>query len=243
LSRVQRGGSINGTDNLDEETVLTVSDRGKTELSSSSKKPKILTQENNRRIQVSEYDSQEGVTVGRVRSAAKITADVSTNSNMSLAKDIENRGLGRPILNKKIVREGISIEVNSSPMSKDVYLDEDDGKIVGKVRHTKKTSTEGIEIADTSNIRAASIIEEASKPRKKTESIIDTKVSPRIRMARRIDPSFPSDWSFEGKLKDRIDAIKNHGETPTFLEAVYAAEGDQMRRLLEKTYPKQFSDR
>lgn len=242
LSRVQRGGVTMDTDSLDEETVLEVSDRGKMEKASGGNSPKVLTKSDNRRgmsMGVSEADSQEGVTIGRVRSSAKVIADVAANPG--LASSIENRGLGKPILakGKTVQTEGITMKVSVSDMDRgQVVGGEDDGTVVGKVRHTKKASTEGIEVKDTSNIRAGSIADEASKPRKVK---IDTKVSPKIRMARRIDPNFPVDWSFKGRLSDRLAAAKSHGITPEFLEALYAAEGDQFRKLLEKTFPKQFS--
>ena len=244
LSRVQRGGVEMTTDSLDEETVLEVSDRGKMEKASGGASPKVLTKNNNRRgmsISDSEMDGQEGVTIGRVRSAAKIKVEDITKAS-GLARQIENRGLGKPILDKgKVVRtEGITIKTSVSDMNRGSSViagGEEEGVQVGKVRHTRQASTEGIEVKDTSNIRAGSVASEAMQPRKVA---IDTKMSPKIRMARRIDPSFPSDWSFTGKLKDRLAAAEAHGATPVFLEALYAAEGDQMRKALEEAYPKQF---
>ena len=243
LSRVQRGGVEMTTDSLDEETVLEVSDRGKMEKANGSAKPKVLTKENNRRglfVSASDVDTQDGVTIGRVRSAAKIVANVAANPG--LASSIENRGLGKPVLDKgKVIHtEGVTIRTNVSDIDRSSISigGAEEGTVVGKVRHTKNASSEGIEIKDTSNIRAGSVASEAARPRKAEP--IDTKLAPKIRMARRIDPSFPSDWSFTGKLKDRMAAAKAHGATPTFLEALYAAEGDQMRKALEEAYPKQF---
>ena len=80
----------------------------------------------------------------------------------------------------------------------------------------------------------------AAKPAVATPVEVDTNLPPKIRMARRIDPKFPKDWSFEGKLAERMERVKKHGATPTFLEALYAAEGDQMRRTLEREFPQQF---
>lgn len=242
LSRVQRGGVDMSTDSLDEETVLQVSDRGKMEKAKGGASPKVLTQENNRRgmtVSRSEVDTQDGVTVGRVRSAAKVTVDVVAQPG--LASAIENRGLGKPVLakGKTIHTEGVTIRTSVSDIDRSAITigGEEEGTVVGKVRHSKKASSEGIDIKDTSNIRAGSVAAEAAKPRKVE---IDTKLSPKIRMARRIDPNFPADWSFAGRLKDRMAAAKAHGATPVFLEALYAAEGDQMRKELEKAYPKQF---
>ena len=246
LSRVQRGGyAVLETDSLDEETVLEVSDRGKMEISRGGQSPKILTKDHNRRgmsVSASEVDSQDGVTIGRVRSAAKVIVDVSAKPEA--AKVIENRGVGKPVLDRgKIVRtEGITIKTTVGDIDRSSITmgGEEEGTVVAKVRHSKRVSSEGIEVKDTSNIRGENLVNEASKPRKVE---IDTKLSPKIRMARRIDPNFPADWSFTGRLADRLAAAENHGATPTFLEALYAAEGDQMRKSLEKAYPKQFGDK
>lgn len=243
LSRVQRAGVSMGTDSLDEETVLNVSDRGKIEKAVSGSSPKILTSDNNRRgmsVSSSEIDSQEGVTVGKVRSAARL-GSVDVSANPKLASTIENRGLGRPVLNtgKVVMTEGVTIRTNVSDVDRSHVDSSEEGVVVGSVRHSKKASTEGIDVRDTSNIRSSrSIIEEVSKPRK--APAINTKISPKIRIAKAIDPTFPSDWVFSGKLADRIEAVKEHGATPVFLEALYAAEGDQMRKKLESEFPKQF---
>lgn len=245
LSRVQRTAvGVMDTDSLDEETVLEVSDRGKMEKASGGQTPRVLKSDDNRRtamtMNTSTADSQEGITVGRVRSQAKMVADVTVKPN--LASDIENRGLGRPHLDKSAMKkvlhtEGVTIRTSVGSVDSSVVEASDEGEIVGQVRHSARVSTEGIEVRDTSNIRNA-----GAKP-KPVSQTIDTKLPPRIRMARRIDPSFPSNWIFTGKLKERMDAVKKHGESPVFLEALYAAEGDQMRRLMEKTYPKQFGER
>lgn len=61
-------------------------------------------------------------------------------------------------------------------------------------------------------------------------------LSPQVRIARQFDPSFPSDWVFTGRLSDRLAAIKEHGASDDFVRAVYAAEGDQMRKVLVKEF-------
>ena len=145
-----------------------------------------------------------------------------------------------------IEREGVTIRTTSK-MNRNAPVQigsEDEGRVVGKVRHSSKGSgnAEGISVADTSNIREERAATKNGKTVKASSKDvkIDTKMSPKLRMARRIDPDFPVSWNFQGKLKDRLDAVKKHGATPEFLEALYAAEGDQMRALLTKTYPKQF---
>jgi hypothetical protein len=227
--------------------VLEVNDRGKIEKASAGVRPKVLTKQDNRRgmsMSTSDADSQEGVVVGRVRSAAKIKVEDVTKEH-GLARQIENRGLGKPILDKSKIRqvEGITIKTSVSNIDRSAAVSDvsdGEGVVVGKVRRSEKVSTGGIEVKDTSNVRAGSVAAEAFQPRKGAIAI-DTKLPPKIRMARRIDPAFPADWSFTGKLAERLAAAKAHGITPQFLEALYAAEGDQFRKLLEKTFPKQFS--
>lgn len=134
----------------------------------------------------------------------------------------------------------------------------------------RRQSSEGVDVEDTSDIRShrkeasangkvasakkpqskpgmtkvskalPKAVEKAVAPKAATEVAIDTKLPPRIRMARRIDPSFPKSWVFSGKLAERMEAVRKHGATPEFLEALYAAEGDQMRRKLEEEFPQQF---
>jgi hypothetical protein len=143
-------------------------------------------------------------------------------------------------------QEGINIRTTSR-MNRNAPVeigDENEGTVVGKVRHSSRGmgNAEGVSVADTSNIRAERAATKNGKTVKATSKDvkIDTKLPPKIRMARRIDPDFPADWNFTGKLKDRMDAVKKHGASQQFLEALYAAEGDQMRLQLEKAYPKQF---
>lgn len=240
LSRVQRGSpSVMPADSLDEETILEVSDRGKTERTSNgqSADPRLLTRNNNRKMAIdrSDLDSQDAVQIGRVRTANKSVTDVTKNPRLAAAIESgEGVGMvGRPELyhqQKTLHAEGVTIRTNVS-VDRSMVNAEDEGTVVGRVRHTNKASTEGIDIKDTSNIRTAS----------KSKPVIDTNLPPRIRMARRIDPSFPDNWCFSGKLADRLAAVKAHGASPVFLEALYAAEGDQMRKVLEKEFPDQFS--
>lgn len=71
---------------------------------------------------------------------------------------------------------------------------------------------------------------------KTVSRVVEENISPQVRVARQFDPSFPSDWIFTGRLSDRLDAIKKHGDSAKFVRAVYAAEGDQMRKVLVKEY-------
>jgi hypothetical protein len=245
LARVQRGDrEPMETDSLDEETVLQVSDRRPGSATNPRAVPRKLEAQHNRRastagMRVENYqgdEDQAGVVVGRVNSPAKIKVDNMLDSRShGIARDLENRPVGRPELYHS---EGVTVKTNLGKVDRNVQIaQEDDGEVIGHVRHSKAVSTDGIEVKDTSNIRNKPI-----PPVQKAHTIkIDTKLSPKIRTARRIDPSFPGDWSFTGKLKDRLAAIKEHGESPEFLEALYAAEGDQMRKQLEKAYPKQFA--
>jgi len=248
LSRVQRGsnGPID-TDSLDEETVLNVSDRRDASKNPRAT-PQVLKSENNRRastagmrVENGPHEDQDAVTVGRVRSPAKVVVkNILDDRSSGVISDIENRGLGRPEIYKTVEREGVKVRTNVGNVDRSVQIDHDDGdSVVGSVRHSK-SSTDGIDVRDTSNIRNKTAVSKATPSKASSSQAINTSLSPRIRAARRIDPSFPSDWSFTGRLVERLDAAKKHGVTPEFLEALYSAEGDQMRKLLEKTYPKQF---
>lgn len=149
-------------------------------------------------------------------------------------------------MNKNVQIEGVSIKTNVGQMNRSAAIleSEDEGQIVGKVRHTASRMNEGIEIVDTSGRNIARNV----KPTKTAvvpapapkAAPINTKMNPRIRIAVSIDPNFPKNWSFEGKLAERLARVKEHGPTEDFLEALYAAEGDQMRKVLQKEFPKQF---
>lgn len=229
LSKVQRSNrDPMKTDSLDEETVLEVGDRGKIE---QKEKPRIMTASNNRRIMMSEEDAQDGQIIGRVRSPAKVKADVLDPRNQSLAKDIENRSVGKPEIFKK---EGVNVEMNVGKVSGPVAVDESEGVVVSKVRHTEKVSTEGIEVKDTSD--GAQKPKVAKKAAKKA-----AKVSPKLRIARQICPEFPDDWNFFGKLEDKMAMVRSMDDDPAFLDALYAAEGTTMRKHLLKEYPGRFS--
>lgn len=188
-------------------------------------------------------EEQDYTPVARMRTSAKVKVDMTQAESSQLSAKLNNlSGSGAIPLRQREdyveEREGVTIRTNvSTRMNRNAPVEigeEDSGEVVGQVRHTSRNrgNAEGVSVTDTSNIRA-----ERAKP---APAKIDMKLPPKIRMARRVDPEFPADWSFEGKLKDRMEAVKKHGATPEFLEALYAAEGDQMRKQLEKTYPKQF---
>ena len=133
-----------------------------------------------------------------------------------------------------VVKEGITISSNSGKITSIVSESDDEGEVVSQVRTSSTKNAEGITIKDTSNIGS-------TKEKSSSVKTAEPKISdPRIRVARAIDPRFPADWSFTGKLSERLAAVKEHGATSNFLEALFAAEGDQMRRLLMKEYPDQF---
>lgn len=261
LANVQRGDSHSvTTDHLDEETVFDVSDRRPGAQDNPRAAPRIMTQAQNRRastagmrVETDEVEEQEGVAVGRVKTKASIGAvDITKKENVGLADRLDNtvRGLGKPQLRpqgRTIVREGVTIKTSVGDVDPNVRDEADDqGVHVASVRKSPGTRTvEGITIKDTSNIR-----HESSGPKSpvarpqngaKASYKVNTKLPPKVRVARAIDPEFPADWDFTGKLADRMERVKKHGATQVFLEALYAAEGDQMRKLLEKTYPKQFN--
>lgn len=278
LSRVARiQGPGLETDHEDEQTVLNVSDRraqgsGTKVLNvpNDRAQPRIMKASDNQRrtpggmlLDVSAVDEQEGVTVGTVRTPAKLgMVDMTKDSSYNISNTLEDRNRAKGyskvqagtvgfIPNEEVVQEGISIKSNLSKMDRNRPIDigqEDDGVVVGQVRHTDRRLSSGdITVKDTSNKSKKVAAKQSVKkvvtkkvPVKKTTPEIEINLSPKIRMARKFDPSFPADWSFEGKLSERLAAVKRHGESPEFLEALFAAEGDQMRKVLMAEYPNQF---
>jgi len=220
LSRVERLSSNSITsDSLDENTVMDISDRRSSDTSKkvlgvplNNSSPKAITR-NNMSISSEDAYAQEGVTVGRLRTSAKLDVDVTKDSGKSASK-LENLS-GSGFIRETIEKEGVSISMNTKKMSNTIEVqDELEGTTVASVRHTDKETL------------------------KKTNGKLNKKLNPKLRIARVIDPSFPLDWSFAGKLAERLQRAKEHGDTATFIQALYAAEGDQMRKLLEKEYPK-----
>ena len=230
LSRVQRGVKTElTTSSMDEDEVLRVSDR--------SNSQKVLNASSNRKFVVNpgEADSQEAVSIGRVRTSAKtVFNDITKPEYANMANKIENMSGVKADLYQTIEKEGVTIKTtNIGHISSVKEFDDSDGKVVGKVKNSKKASSEGISVTDTSLIR--------NKKKSDEDFVIVKSVDPRIRVARAIDPDFPLNWNFTGKLAERMVNVKNHGVSAKFLEALYAAEGDQMRKVLTKEFPKQFS--
>ena len=250
LSRVQRDSADDmDTDHFDEETVFDVADRRPDGDKNLRARPNVMTRDHNQRGRMSVNpdvaSSQDGVTVGRVRSAARIKHDVTDPRTDSAIQGLEQRGLGRPEMFTRgpvtTQREGVTIKTNMGGVDPGVNLSqEDQGVEIGRVRKTARGNAEGIEVVDTSNIRDKKPAKAGQKPAPAKAKKVDTSLPPQVRIARNIDPNFPSDWSFTGKLAERIARVKKHGPTPEFLDALYAAEGDQMRKALVKAFPKQF---
>lgn len=232
LNNVQRtSGKKIEIGSLDEQTVLDVSDRRG---ASPNAKPNVLQ---GRRFAVQEEASSEGVVIGQVRSPARVKVDDTTKVSDQQIQAIEERTLGKPIFNenarRNVQREGVSIKMNVGGVDTSAVVgDEDDGVEVARVRSSRSIRGEGVTVEDTSDIRSRKKAAAAPSPK------LDSKLPPKVRIARAIDPSFPESWSFTGKLAERLAAVKAHGANKRFINALYAAEGDQMRKALEKAYPK-----
>ncbi len=237
LANVQRGGSrAISSDSFDEDTVLSVSDRTAARHGESghltAKDHHKYRDQNGLSVNSDEVTLQDGRTVGRVKVAAKLKADVTTSGGAGLAEKLDNtpRGFGKNVrsaLPNLIHTEGVTIKTNLGGVDRTAFVgsDEQEGTVVAKVRQTDKPRNSGdIEVKDTSNIRSV----KAAKP-------ISSKPLPiKVKIARRIDPGFPESWVFTGKLADRLAAAKKHGPTSEFVQALYAAEDPPMRRILEK---------
>lgn len=249
LSHVQRVSSAIETDNMDEDTVMQVSDRrpqatGRKVMNvpTDTARPKVIRASTDSKVRktpggmviTDEVEEQGGVDIGRIRTPASVTANVTDKSGSAVIQRLEGiEGSGYIPHTEK---EGISIRTTVGRGEE--MIDFSAGKVIGKVRHTDKDrgGAEGISVRDTSGPQMNKSKKAAGKVQ------INTKVDPKVRIAKAFDPDFPTDWSFSGKLAERLARVKQHGPTPQFLEALYAAEGDQMRKLLRSKFPKQFDD-
>ncbi len=243
LNRVQRNGAqAIETSTLDEDEVLRVTDRAGERATS----PRVITAGDNRRgsrIEVSASQENEGaVNIGRIRTSTKASMDVSRGDSDRVIRELENISqVKADLYNKTQTKEGVTIKSNIGKIDRVEMAQEDEGTVIGSVRLSGKRSVEGITIEDTSNIREAKAARVANSIASPIAFSFDPDVNPRVRIAKAIFPSFPENWVFEGKLADRLLAVKQYGASPQFLEALYAAEGDQMRKVLIKEYPEQFS--
>jgi len=239
LLKVQRvGGARIEASQQDESEVLRVGDRS----TDGSRNPRIVTAVDNRRnmpIRPGASDDQGAVAIGRVRTSAKqVFSDVSKQEAATKLNELENPQPSRAELYERTtVKEGVTIKSNLGSVNRISEIEDEEGTRVASVRTSAVSSSDGIEIKDTSTIRAAK-----TQKVEKTEKAwgANWSLDPRIRVARSIFPEFPESWEFTGKLADRLNAVKNYNESPQFLEALYAAEGDQFRKVLAKEYPSQF---
>jgi len=261
LSRVQRSDAAAlQTDMSDEDTVMNVSDRraqntGKKVLGVPNDKaaPRALIR--GMQVNSDSADGQEGVSVGRVRTAAKLTANVLTNQGASLASKLNNQsgsgfvpeGEEQARGHNVIQREGITVRTNTTAgrVSRVEMSQDDEGTVVGKVRRTRDHSTEGVTVTDTSNIREERARAERApkapvqKPAVKTVKVeAESGTATKIKTAKTIDPKFPDDWNFFAKLPDRIALIKKNEKNRKFLLALFVVEGASVRAHLQKSYPK-----
>lgn len=221
LSGVKRTTSID-TSEHDENHVLNVDARGTS--ANTSVPPKIITASSRKSL----MDEQGGKEIGKIGVPAKQIFD-GVSSIERNAQDLENKKRTQPAFQQQ---EGVTMKVSPTVKS-EVVASQEDGVHVASVRQTAPISKE-VMMSDTSVRPSKTPISSENR------MSIDTSVRPRIRIARRIYPSFPENWVFSGKLADRFKAVENYGVTPEFLEALYAAEGDQMRKFLESKYPNQF---
>ena len=248
LSRVQRTKAATlETNSLDEETVLEVGDRRPGGRTNVRAEPVKMTAANNRRstagqrvmdIRPSDMDGQEGVTVGKVVTAAKLKVeDITKETN--LADRLENRHRQKPELytSKTTVREGVTIKTNIGDMDRSIHVaQEDDGQVVAQVRHTKTSRSEGIEVKDTSGSQGQKS-EVRPKPVKKIDK---SKLSDKHKTALLFDPNFPIDWNFMAPMKARVEKAKQ-SDDPVFIKALYAAENEAVKKELVKIFPKVFA--
>jgi len=206
---------------------------------SAMKQGKHLTK-GDKRIVGLHVDVQEGEVVAKVRTATNMVADVTKETGLASAlEEISfEKGYGRADggTGKRgfsTSTEGVSVSTNLGKIDPtDIQTDEDnEGRIIGKVRNSRVVSEGDIKVKDTSGppgrIAKKSVIEEV-------ESSGDSK----LQIARSICPSFPEDWNFFAKPEDKLQRIKELGEEPALLRALYEAEGKKMRKVLKIKFSK-----
>jgi hypothetical protein len=238
FSRIQRNSpeALTTTDD-DENIVLNVSDR-----ETARKDGKHLNKDTRR---ASGADTQDGEVVARVRSSTNIVADVTKTGN--LANKLEDisfeggygRADGSVGKRKGSSIEGISVSTNMGKINpNDVQSEESsEGTVIGSVRTSSKKSEGDIMIKDTSGTPGRTIVKPASKPIVKTVTVeSDDNGNSKLSVAREIYPSFPEDWNFFAKPEDKLKRVKELGNKPEFIKALFAAEGKKMRKALQQTY-------
>lgn len=238
LSRVQRRDpDLMNSDSLDERTILNVKDRHE------GNSVKAL------RPNTDLASSQEGKTIGRIKTSTRLAMDVSTQQAGNVINHLENGNWGRPEYNQKVTKEGVEISSNLKSMSSQINTEESEGQVIGQVRNSNKESEEGIKFNNKQDSVVSDLMQQIEMLKNQVAAMANNKpdpipanVDPRIRVARTIDKNFPLDWDFSGKLADRMERAKNHGISDAFLEALFAAEGDQMRKLLKREYPEKFGN-
>lgn len=265
LSRVQRRPRAHlGSDDLDEDTVLEVSDRrnamnprtGQGHLGHADNRRSAADRgvqpppEERMAVSASEVDEQDGIEISKIRTSAKLNVNILAKPNA--ARDIElsmdhEKGVGRFAGERRtrpniIEREGVTITTTSNMDrgGRVVEADEAEGRHVGNVRHSSssKRSVEGMTIEDTSNRRAS-----RSDPAPKAvapKARIPDDASPKLKVAIRLCPKFPVDWNFFARAEDKVARIKKLGATPDFLDALYAVESPSMKKTLELKYKSHF---
>lgn len=267
LSRVQRTRpSPVEMDHLDEETVLQVSDRSA--IRNDATGEGHLTKDHNRRqastagqraleVSQSDLDQQDHTPIARVKSKANLgKIDVTDPRNSGMARDLALRsheeGYGAFTGQKRspqvIEREGVTITTNVGDMSRgEVYAgDDDEGRVVGQVRHTNKNkrTQEGVSMEDTSG-RPGKKATPAQKPTQKKQparpSSNGDAVNSKLRVAQSVFPDFPENWNFYGKTEDKFAALKKLGASSDMIKALFASESSSMKKELKKRFPKHFS--
>lgn len=234
LLNVQRLNSTLSTDSLDENTVMNVNDRrGKDHRD----EPNRLVK-NTIKVNRDLESTQEGVVIARLRTPTKVVADITTSEGQRIESSVKSSAEGH--------NAGTPVYERENRGSKIIITDSDPdplgmvGKPVGRVSSIQDRESSRGSSRPTSSSNKPTTSKKSKVETEEGSKSINTKINPKVRIARSICPSFPSNWDFTGKLQDRLSRVMEYDTSPQFLEALYAAEGDQMRKLLEKTFPKQF---
>lgn len=211
----------------------------------------------------SDIDEQDATPIGRISSPAKLKVDMIANPGVThqINARTHEQGFGRfngQRRERTVEREGVVITTNVGDVDRDVRPDgTSEGKVVGKVRRTEtRKSSEGVTVEDTSGPRIGRKAAKAEAPAKaapakaaaprpvpapRAAPKLPPDASPKLKMAVRLDPEFPTDWNFFASANDKLARIKKLGSGPRLLDALYATESAPMKKVLEQKFSSHFA--
>jgi len=179
--------------------------------------------------------SDEGMVVGMISSSNNSVIDMSsghgntieTHKQVRMASDTsgEQKAKGGQ---RRVIRDGMIVGRISSPTR--FTTDMSKSNLTAKaVENTVGTGRVIVEEQPERIVKPAAKKPAAKKPVAKTGS--------KVEIAKSIYSGFPDKWNLFGKKDWKIEQIKNYGEHPDFIRALYAIESKSMKKYLVSKYP------